>query len=571
MSQRVFRIADRVARWVPPPAIALAALYDIGSSMGYGNHPAVLIGIVLQVLLAFTARRRPFRAALSAVALLGLQTVLLVADDAEVAYYGLQGIHLTENLVGLLVLFHACRQLPLSRAASVVAMLVLGCGIASMLRVAFLGGLGGSVELVTVGFGVLQLVLVIGTALYLRGWLTGADGGPGRALLRTQWPVVAALSVLLFVDFATYVDRTPAFPALLVCTVLMAVLAVVAPRRPLQAALLGAAVPVMTTAVLVVFGGGSDGLLDAPFSTAASGALLIAFLVRNGKRARAAWGIGAIVLAGLVSVVPLTEPGKLIANPFYLSIGMMLLFISVGTGWYLRARDTERARLVSTAVSDAQQAERMALARELHDVVAHHVTGIVVQAQAAQLVAAKNPGAAADALGAISDSGSEALAAMRRLVGSMRGADAGPERATTDLAADLRSLLQNAEQRKSGPHPVFELDVRLPEAIPGEIARSALRVVQEALTNVERHGVEVTSVHIRVRTEEGGLAARIVDDGKPVRSQPLGGTGGYGLVGMRERVELLGGRFEAGRQDAGWCVEVLLPLEGEPDDPGADR
>lgn len=525
-SQRLFRIADRAARWVPPPAIALAALFDVGSSLGDANHPVVLVGILLQVLLAFTARRRPARAAVGVVALLGLQTVLLMADGAVVAHYGLQGIHVTENLVGLLVLFHACRQLPLSRAVSVIAVLVLGCGLTSVLRTAFLADLGGSVELVTIGFGLLQLLLVIGTALYLRGWLTGADGGPGRALLRAQWPLVAGLSVLLFVDFANYVDRSSAFPVLLICTVLMAVLAVVAPRRPLQAALLGAAVPLMTTAVLVLFGAGSDGLLEAPFSTAASGALLIAFLVRYGKRAHAAWAIGAIVLAGLVSVVPLTEPEELITNPFYLSFGMMLLFISVGAGWYLRARDAERARLVATAVSDAQHAERMALARELHDVVAHHVTGIVVQAQAAQLVAAKNPQAADEALGAISDSGSEALAAMRRLVGSMRGADAGPERATTDLAADLRSLVQNAEQRKSGPHPVFELDVQLPGPVPGDIARSALRIVQEALTNVERHGVEVSAVRIRVRVEEDRLALRILDDGQPARSQPLGGAGG---------------------------------------------
>nr|WP_228046498.1 histidine kinase [Saccharopolyspora sp. HNM0983] len=213
----------------------------------------------------------------------------------------------------------------------------------------------------------------------------------------------------------------------------------------------------------------------------------------------------------------------------------------------------------------------MALARELHDVVAHHVTGIVVQAQAAQHVAADNPQAAAGALGAISDSGSEALAAMRRLVGGMRGAETGPEHATTDLRADLRSLVQHAEQRKSGPHPDFQLDVRLPGPVPGDIGRSALRIVQEALTNVERHGVGVTSVRIRVRTDGGDLVVQVADDGRPARAQPLGGPGGYGLVGMRERVELLGGRFAAGPGGAGWCVEVVLPRGEDCDDPGTDR
>lgn len=558
-----FQIAEWLVRWVPVPVIAMAVLYDGGRVLG--DNPVMLLGFALQVLLAIVAPHRPLAAAGGVFAALGLQTALLASSSAVVHYDGLEGIYPIENLVGLLVVFYACRRLRLAWAVPVTAALVLSCVLTAVLRGNLLPGSSASVQVVTLGFGLLQLVLVIGTALYLRGWLTGADSGPGRALPRGQWPVVAGLSILLFLDFVNYIARDPiAVPVLLVCTLLMTALAAVAPRRPVQAALLGAVVPVMTTAFLALFGAGSDGLLEsAPLSTSASGALLIAFAVRYARPDRAAWATGALVLSGLVSIVPLTSPQQLVADSLYLSLGVVLLVIAAGSGWYLRTRDRERARLVATAVSEAQHAERMALARELHDVVAHHVTGIVVQAQAAQLVAANNPGAAADALGAISDSGSEALAAMRRLVGSMRGAEAGPERATTDLAADLRSLLQNAQQRKSGPYPAFELDVQLPGAVPGDIARSALRVVQEALTNVERHGVEVTSVRIRVRIEDGGLAARIVDDGNPARSQPLGGTGGYGLVGMRERVELLGGQFAAGPHDAGWCVEVLLPLEGE--------
>ncbi|MBE9374684.1 two-component sensor histidine kinase [Saccharopolyspora sp. HNM0983] len=568
-----FQAAAWLVRWVPVPVIALAAFGDGVRGLSDGG-PLVLPGLALQVLLALLAPYRPLAAALGVLPVLVLQTAALAVTGTEVDHLGLEGIHPTENLVGLLVVFHVCRGLRLAPAVSATAALVLGCVFTSVLRAGVLEGpFPGANAPITAGFGLLQLVLVIGTALYLRGWLTGGELGPGRALLRVQWPVAAGLSILLFLDFVNYVGRTfTAVPLLLVCTVLMSALAVVAPRRPVQAALLGAVVPVLTTVGIAVLDGDSDGLLEtAPLSTAASGALLIGYVIRHERPERAAWATGAVVLSGLVSITPLTNPRQVLGDVMYLAFAVMLLIIAAGGGWYLRARDAERARSVATAVSDAQQAERMALARELHDVVAHHVTGIVVQAQAAQHVAADNPQAAAGALGAISDSGSEALAAMRRLVGGMRGAETGPEHATTDLRADLRSLVQHAEQRKSGPHPDFQLDVRLPGPVPGDIGRSALRIVQEALTNVERHGVGVTSVRIRVRTDGGDLVVQVADDGRPARAQPLGGPGGYGLVGMRERVELLGGRFAAGPGGAGWCVEVVLPRGEDCDDPGTDR
>ncbi len=221
---------------------------------------------------------------------------------------------------------------------------------------------------------------------------------------------------------------------------------------------------------------------------------------------------------------------------------------------------------MKAAVTSAQQGERMALARELHDVVAHHVTGIVVQAQAALMVAEKNPDVALPALEKIERSGTLALTAMRTLVGSLREGTAAwtagdsevTSQATTDLAADLHGVVENF----TGP-PV-DLDLDLPAELPHEMGRSVLRLVQESLTNVGKHAPDASAVHIRVVTIEDTLHVRVSDDGTKRPVNPAGGSGGYGLVGMRERAELLGGRFEAGPSGyVGWNVEAWLPLRKE--------
>jgi signal transduction histidine kinase len=239
----------------------------------------------------------------------------------------------------------------------------------------------------------------------------------------------------------------------------------------------------------------------------------------------------------------------------------LLLGISIAVGLMLRSRDSERTTVVQSAVSEAQTAERMALARELHDIVAHHVTGIVVQAQAARLMAEQNPQIAVEAMGRIENAGVEALAAMRRLVRSMRGdAPAGAsdlsEQATTDLGADLRKLVEGANH---GVPTSMHLD--LPPDLPHEVGRSALRLVQESLTNVGKHASDATDAFVLAEVSGAELHLRVTDNGRERTQRPAGGSGGYGLVGMRERVALLKGRLSAGRgPDGGWRVEAWLPL-----------
>src|SRR5690606_18376688 len=222
---------------------------------------------------------------------------------------------------------------------------------------------------------------------------------------------------------------------------------------------------------------------------------------------------------------------------------------------------------VAAAVSDAQTAERMALARELHDVVAHHVTGIVVQAQAARMLAEQNPAVVVEALGQIEKAGTDAMKAMRRLVQSMRGdAPAGAsefsEQATSDLAADLRRLVD------AGNHGVptgLELDI--PPDLPQEVSRSTLRAVQESLTNVGKHAENATKASVTVRAVDGELHIRVADDGTGGTRQRAGRPtedSGYGLVGMRERIDLLRGRLSAGPSaEGGWLVEAWIPLASE--------
>jgi signal transduction histidine kinase len=235
-----------------------------------------------------------------------------------------------------------------------------------------------------------------------------------------------------------------------------------------------------------------------------------------------------------------------------------MLGIATAVGLYFRARDSERAKVVEAAVTDAQTSERMALARELHDVVAHHVTGIVVQAQAAKMTGGQNHALVMEALGQIEEAGTEALVAMRRLVHSMRSNTHSTEQATTDLDADLRRLAEASH------HGVpTELDLRIPPDIPQEVARSALRLVQESLTNVGKHAAGATRVLVLAEVAGGELHIRVSDDGRNEDGRPAGGSGGYGLVGMRERVELLHGKLSAGAVEGGWLVEAWLPLRGD--------
>jgi signal transduction histidine kinase len=231
---------------------------------------------------------------------------------------------------------------------------------------------------------------------------------------------------------------------------------------------------------------------------------------------------------------------------------------AVAIGLSLREIDTRRR----AAVEDIRSAERMELARELHDVVAHHVTGIVVAAQAAAVVARTSPDDVDRALAAIEHAGTDALAAMRRMVGVLRGQDTEGARTPGAELAEVRTLVQRFDPDARLVH--LSTDPGLEHAVlPPGVAATGYRVVQEALTNVRRHAPHVATVEVDVRIREEALLVSVRNDG--VAPAPVSGRGGggFGLVGMGERVAALDGTFAAGPTAPGvWTVSVRLPLRG---------
>jgi signal transduction histidine kinase len=232
---------------------------------------------------------------------------------------------------------------------------------------------------------------------------------------------------------------------------------------------------------------------------------------------------------------------------------------AVAIGLLLRDMETRRR----AAVEDIRSAERMELARELHDVVAHHVTGIVVAAQAAAVVARTSPDDVDRALAAIETAGTDALAAMRRMVGVLRGQDDEGARTPGAGLQEVATLIERFDPDQRLVR--FTTDPGLEHAVlPAGVAVTGYRVVQEALTNVRRHAPEAARVEVDIRIREEALHVTIHNDGVPAAPVvPRAGTSGFGLVGMNERVAALGGILTAGPTAPGvWTVSAQVPLRG---------
>jgi signal transduction histidine kinase len=212
----------------------------------------------------------------------------------------------------------------------------------------------------------------------------------------------------------------------------------------------------------------------------------------------------------------------------------------------------------------AAAAERARIARELHDIVAHHVSVMVVQADGAAFALDSSPDKTREALGAISGTGRQALAEMRRLLGILRSASSGPELAPLPGTSQLSALL---EQTRTAGLPVTFRQEGTPVTGSADGADLAVyRVVQESLTNVRRHGGPGVSAAVTIRYTADGVTVSVTDDGRGAAAQPAPANGtaadstGHGLHGMRERVELYGGTVVAGpRAGGGYQVTATLP------------
>lgn len=228
---------------------------------------------------------------------------------------------------------------------------------------------------------------------------------------------------------------------------------------------------------------------------------------------------------------------------------------AAGLGGYLRSLDHRR----EAAVARTRRDERLSMAADLHDFVAHHVTGILAQAQMARLLATTEPERLDAVLARIEQASRDTLGAMRSTVGLLRASDAGHP-ATGDLA-DLPDLV-GGFHRSHGVRAVLRRDPTVPDSLPHQIQAAAYRVAQEALTNVRRHAADATEVTVDLRCADGHLEVAVRDDGGARLAKPAATRGGhYGLIGLTERVTALGGRLHAGPQPAGgWHLIARLPI-----------
>lgn len=285
-------------------------------------------------------------------------------------------------------------------------------------------------------------------------------------------------------------------------------------------------------------------------------------------RRRALTGLAVAWVATLVHGAH--DPNVLSFGDFVLVDLFFFWFLGGGSwlaGRYVRSRRQEAsdfelraARLEREREEKARQAvieERSRIARELHDVIAHGVSLMGVQAAAAERVLDSDPERAREPLRSIQDAAREAIAELRRLLGVLRELDGEPSRLPQPTLVQLDSLLEHV--RASGLE--VELTREGPRSpLPAGIELSAYRIVQEALTNVLKHGGPGRA-RVWVRRRPHDLEIEVIDDGVAEPDAAAVGNG-HGLVGMRERVALYGGTLEAGPRPAGgYSVRARLPLE----------
>ena len=325
-------------------------------------------------------------------------------------------------------------------------------------------------------------------------------------------------------------------------------------RRLPKVALLLAVASLVVTMFVGAMGstGGSYGVAETV------GLLGVMFVVC--RRGNPQWSVGAVLALGMaIGFLPLRSgfgDTMVIAG---LAQGLVATAV-IAAGVYLRMIESTRNRAMD-AVRAEQRAE---FARDLHDFIAHHVTGIVVQAQGARFIAEDDPKRALVALEQIEAAGAETMASMRRMVGVLRDPNASPDAPLTPLAGveELGELLDQFTN-SGGPLARLHVDGSI-VGLPVEVSTSAYRVVMEALTNIRRHAQGARVADVWVRRTPDWLLVRVANDGLPPRAAVQREAPGYGLVGLQERVRTVGGRITAGPGiDGGWVVDAALPLDQE--------
>lgn len=357
-----------------------------------------------------------------------------------------------------------------------------------------------------------------------------------------DWALIAVLVCWSVLEVVFRQDLAP-LPLLLV-----AVLAVIGPllwRRTHPLAAVVICIGTVTVVDIVRIVTGSHGaMLNSSFAVL----ILVYALFRWGSGREAACGLGIILLW----LVVITTSGADPTSAAEALAGYAFFLLAAALGAAIRFRTRIRLR----DIDQAKAREREQLARDLHDTVAHHVSGIVIQAQAGRAVAASHPERAVEVLAVIEDAATRTLTDLRTIVGVLRTSQ-DTEFAPQPGVAEIEQL---ATEPATRPHVEVTLAGELDDLSPA-VGAAIYRLAQESVTNARRHARHATRVSVTITGDADQVRLSIDDDGSAGTSGRA--AAGYGLVGMRERAGLLGGTFHAGpAAERGWRVEAVLPRSG---------
>jgi signal transduction histidine kinase len=374
-----------------------------------------------------------------------------------------------------------------------------------------------------------------------------ADRVPLSAATVT-WLPVAVLPPLLLLDAALSADG----PDVTVLGVLAAVVGCLplALRRRLSFLALA---PLLTAGIVLVLW-----QLEPGNTVVLIPIVALAEIAGRGDRRRSLWIGVAVVPCVVVSVLPFADNAGEFVGIVVRNFALCLLALAAGD--VVRSRREAVERLVAVREEEALRRlgeERLRIARDLHDVVAHAMVAINVQAGVAAHMIDRDPDQARSALRAIKDTSGEALTDLRATLGVLRDPDSAAPVGPGGGLRDLDELA--AGLRAAGVRVTLHVDEL--QGVPAAVQAAGYRIVQEALTNVLRHA-RASAVRVDVTGEEAAVRIEIVDDGTGAGPSGDGDGAGHGLRGMRERASALSGTLESGPlAGGGWRVLARLPVD----------
>ncbi|MCW6008963.1 sensor histidine kinase [Micromonospora sp. CPCC 205371] len=383
---------------------------------------------------------------------------------------------------------------------------------------------------------------------------------PRRTRLVLADTLAGALITAAYVGFTHFdgSDGSPVFtgPAWLGWVVAAAVGLPVAVRRVWPRAVLAMVVTASTAATLL-------DLTREPYTATALALYAVGLLEPARRSAQAVAAALLMSASGLYVGEAVVTPAGTAVDALLL-IGLVALVTgggwAAGTGMRYRRANAEQAaqREKERDKRQIQAEERLRIAREMHDIVSHHLSLIAVQAGIANHVAEQHPAEAREALRVIETASRGALTEMRGMLGVLRFDPVEPA-ASRNPVPGLAGLPDLAERATTAGVAV-DLDVTTAGTLPAGVQLAAYRIVQEGLTNAVKHAAPARCT-VRVVADERVVTVQVTDDGERSGASK---SGGHGLIGMRERVAMFGGELTAGPGPAGgFAVSARLPYQGQ--------